>query len=89
MENFDCVRKKDIQKDVNEISGKDDVGAYVDFETEEGEEVIKAILHPHAMFGELGILGEERRQGKFWISGYFGRGIRRQNLSWFFSNFWL
>lgn len=30
---------------------------------DDGREVIKAILHPHAMFGELGILGEERRQG--------------------------
>ncbi|MEM6964363.1 MAG: Crp/Fnr family transcriptional regulator [Bacteroidota bacterium] len=30
---------------------------------DDGREVIKAILHPHTMFGELGILGEERRQG--------------------------
>ena len=27
----------------------------------DGREVIKAILHPHAMFGELGLLGEENR----------------------------
>jgi CRP-like cAMP-binding protein len=27
----------------------------------DGREVIKSILHPHAMFGELGLLGEERR----------------------------
>lgn len=29
----------------------------------EGREVIKNILHPHAMFGELGLVGEETRQG--------------------------
>jgi CRP-like cAMP-binding protein len=29
----------------------------------DGREVIKNILHPHAMFGELGLVGEERRQG--------------------------
>lgn len=29
----------------------------------DAREVIKAILHPHAMFGELGIVGEETRQG--------------------------
>ena len=28
----------------------------------DGKEVIKAILHPTAMFGELGIIGEEKRQ---------------------------
>ena len=28
----------------------------------DGKEVIKAILHPMAMFGELGIIGEEKRQ---------------------------
>lgn len=28
----------------------------------DGREVIKAILHPTAMFGELGLVGEERRQ---------------------------
>ena len=28
----------------------------------DGKEVIKAILHPMAMFGELGIIGEENRQ---------------------------
>ena len=27
----------------------------------DGREVIKSILHPHAMFGELGLYGEERR----------------------------
>ena len=31
---------KDIQKNTEEIKGKGDVGAYVDFETEEGEEVL-------------------------------------------------
>lgn len=31
--------------------------------SEDGREVIKAILHPHAMFGELGVLGENHRQG--------------------------
>lgn len=29
----------------------------------DGREVIKNILHPHAMFGELGLVGEEKRQG--------------------------
>jgi CRP/FNR family cyclic AMP-dependent transcriptional regulator len=29
----------------------------------DGREVIKNILHPHTMFGELGLVGEERRQG--------------------------
>lgn len=29
--------------------------------SEEGKEVIKSILHPQAMFGELSLLGEERR----------------------------
>ncbi len=29
----------------------------------DGREVIKHILHPHAMFGELGLVGEEKRQG--------------------------
>ncbi|HFC00198.1 MAG TPA: Crp/Fnr family transcriptional regulator [Phaeodactylibacter sp.] len=29
----------------------------------DGREAIKEILHPHAMFGELGILGEEHRKG--------------------------
>ena len=29
----------------------------------DGREVIKNILHPHAMFGELGLVGEERRKG--------------------------
>jgi putative alpha-1,2-mannosidase len=29
-----------IQKNVNVITGKDDVGAYVDFDTDEGEEVL-------------------------------------------------
>ena len=28
----------------------------------DGREVIKAILHPHAMFGELGVVGESNRQ---------------------------
>ena len=28
----------------------------------DGREVIKSILHPHAMFGELGIVGEENRK---------------------------
>lgn len=28
----------------------------------DGREVIKNILHPHAMFGELGLVGEERRR---------------------------
>lgn len=29
--------------------------------SDDGREVIKSILHPHAMFGELSLLGEERR----------------------------
>lgn len=29
----------------------------------DGREVIKNILHPHAMFGELGVVGEEKRLG--------------------------
>ena len=28
----------------------------------EGKEVIKSLIHPKAMFGELGLIGEERRQ---------------------------
>lgn len=32
-------------------------------QSSDGREVIKAILHPHAMFGELGLVGEEKRQG--------------------------
>lgn len=31
--------------------------------SKDGREVIKNILHPHAMFGELGLVGEENRQG--------------------------
>ena len=34
------VRKIEVKKDVSEISGKGDVGAYVDFDTREGEEVL-------------------------------------------------
>ncbi|MEM1124822.1 MAG: Crp/Fnr family transcriptional regulator [Bacteroidota bacterium] len=30
--------------------------------SEDGKEVIKSVLHPLAMFGELAIIGEERRQ---------------------------
>ena len=28
----------------------------------DGKEVIKSLIHPHAVFGELGIIGEEKRQ---------------------------
>ncbi len=37
---FGGWRGDEIQKDVDEITGKDDVGAYVDFETKQGEKVL-------------------------------------------------
>jgi predicted alpha-1,2-mannosidase len=37
---FGGWEEKSISKDINTISGKGDVGAFVDFETEEGEEVL-------------------------------------------------
>ncbi len=37
---FGGWEEKEIQKDITKISGKGDIGAYVDFETEEGEIVL-------------------------------------------------
>lgn len=37
---FGGWEEKEIQKDITKISGKGDIGAYVDFETEEGEVVL-------------------------------------------------
>jgi len=37
---FGGWEEKEIQKDISQISGKGDIGAYVDFETEEGEVVL-------------------------------------------------
>lgn len=38
--------------------GRVKIGSYSD----DGKEVIKAILYPGEVFGEMGVLGEERRQ---------------------------